>query len=76
MALPVPPQREYHIPRRLRVEMFRLNAAPEGVEAIPLDGQLRTWQASITGPPNSPYEGGKFFLYIIIPLKYVFCIFQ
>lgn len=71
MTLPIPHQREDHLrPRRLRIEIRTLNIdAPEGVEAVPLDDQLSHWQASILGPANSPYEGGKFFLYIIIPFS-------
>lgn len=76
MALPIPHQREDHFgARRLRAEMSTYTDAPEGVEAVPLDAQLSRWQASIIGPPNSPYEGGKFFIYIIIPFSYVFIIF-
>lgn len=42
----------------------------EGIDAVPLDNQQSHWQASILGPSNSPYEGGKFFLYIVIPNNY------
>lgn len=68
-------------PLRGRVNVLRANQlrndirsldieATEGIDAVPLDNQLSHWQASILGPPGSPYEGGKFFLYIIIPYSY------
>lgn len=51
---------------------FRLvnSYATEGIEAIPLDKQNTYWQASILGPPGSPYEGGKFFIFIFFPERY------
>ena len=53
---------------RLRGDIRALDVdATEGIDAVPLDNQLSHWQASIIGPTGSPYEGGKFFLYIIIP---------
>ncbi|ALC38560.1 morgue [Drosophila busckii] len=42
----------------------------EGISAIPLDRQNNYWQATILGPPGSPYEGGKFFLFIYFPERY------
>ncbi|EDW77803.1 uncharacterized protein Dwil_GK24680 [Drosophila willistoni] len=42
----------------------------EGISAIPLDRQNNYWQATILGPPGSPYEGGKFFLFIFFPERY------
>jgi len=42
----------------------------EGISAIPLDQQNNYWQATILGPPGSPYEGGKFFLFIFFPERY------
>lgn len=53
---------------RLRNDIRSLDVdATEGIDAVPLDNQLSHWQASILGPGCSPYEGGKFFLYIVIP---------
>ncbi|XP_017777532.1 PREDICTED: uncharacterized protein LOC108563384 [Nicrophorus vespilloides] len=43
---------------------------PDGIKAIPLDPMYCHWMASIKGPEGSPYEGGIFFLYIIIPYAY------
>ncbi|KAK2147842.1 hypothetical protein LSH36_532g06042 [Paralvinella palmiformis] len=57
--------------RRLRSELKTLRSdPPEGIQAAPLDGQCCHWQASITGPQGSPYEGGLFFLYLQIPHSY------
>lgn len=52
---------------RDRMARFEVN----GIRAVPLDGKLARWQASITGPANSSYEGGTFYLYIYLPLKCV-----
>lgn len=71
MTLRTPQQQENHFrARRLRGDIRTLTAdATEGIEAVPLDNSLSHWQASIVGPPNSPYEGGKFFLHILIPFS-------
>lgn len=56
---------------RLRGDIRSLDVdATEGIDAVPLDKQYSHWQASILGPAGSPYEGGKFFLYIVIPVQY------
>ncbi|KAA0196749.1 hypothetical protein HAZT_HAZT003879 [Hyalella azteca] len=56
---------------RLRTELRNLlSDSPEGIEAIPLDIQALHWQASIRGPDESPYQGGTFFLHILIPPRY------
>lgn len=57
--------------KRLRtIDIRSLDNEPDyGIDAAPLDNQLSHWQASILGPIGSPYEGGKFFLYVVIPLK-------
>jgi ubiquitin-conjugating enzyme E2 D/E len=46
--------------------------APEGIEALPLDSCYYHWQAPITGPVGSPYEGGVFYLYLKVPMLYPF----
>ena len=46
---------------------------PEGIEAAPLDQKCCHWQATITGPVGSPYEGGLFYLYLQIPYSYPMC---
>lgn len=54
--------------RRLRSELKTLKSdPPEGIRAEPLDRHCCHWQASITGPQGSPYEGGLFLLYLQIP---------
>ena len=56
--------------RRLRSELKTLQTdPPEGIQATPLDSICCHWQASITGPQGSPYEGGLFLLYLQIPQK-------
>ncbi|EDW04180.1 uncharacterized protein LOC6561817 [Drosophila grimshawi] len=55
----------------LRGEANLLNSyGTEGISAIPMDRQNNYWQATILGPPGSPYEGGKFFLFIYFPERY------
>lgn len=57
--------------RRLLLELKALNFdPPEGISAKPIDSSCYYWQASITGPRGSPYEGGIFYLYIQIPQSY------
>ncbi|ESO89748.1 hypothetical protein LOTGIDRAFT_124502, partial [Lottia gigantea] len=57
--------------RRLRSELRTLKTdPPEGIQATPLDRHCCHWQASITGPHGSPYEGGIFLLYLQIPQSY------
>ena len=54
--------------RRLRSELKTIRTdPPEGIQATPLDRHCCHWQASITGPRGSPYEGGLFLLYLQIP---------
>lgn len=56
---------------RLRSELKGLRAdRPQGIFAIPLDAKCCHWQASITGPVGSPYEGGIFYLYLQVPSSY------
>lgn len=58
--------------RRLRSELKTLRTdPPEGIQATPLDRHCCHWQASITGPHGSPYEGGLFLLYLQIPHRCV-----
>lgn len=57
--------------RRLRNDIRSIaQEGSTGIDALPLDMQETHWQASIIGPANSPYEGGKFFLYIRFPFNY------
>ncbi len=40
--------------------------------AGPTAGNLYEWTACIKGPPNTPYEGGKFLLQLKFPASYPF----
>ncbi|XP_071438772.1 uncharacterized protein morgue isoform X2 [Hetaerina americana] len=56
---------------RLRNELKSLRTdPPEGIRATPLDRECCHWQATITGPTGSPYEGGIFYLYLQVPYSY------
>ncbi|XP_076760608.1 modifier of rpr and grim, ubiquitously expressed [Xylocopa sonorina] len=56
---------------RLHSELKSLRIdPPEGIEATPLDQMCCHWQATITGPVGSPYEGGLFYLYLQVPCSY------
>ncbi|KAG8231127.1 hypothetical protein J437_LFUL010453 [Ladona fulva] len=56
---------------RLRSELKNLRTdPPEGIRATPLDRECCHWQATITGPTGSPYEGGLFYLYLQVPYSY------
>ncbi|XP_017892028.1 uncharacterized protein LOC108632156 isoform X2 [Ceratina calcarata] len=57
---------------RLHSELKSLRIdPPEGIEATPLDQMCCHWQATITGPVGSPYEGGLFYLYLQVPCRYL-----
>nr|CAD7257356.1 unnamed protein product [Timema shepardi] len=76
MALQLQPPGEENSWRRnrLRNELKGLRTdPPEGIEAVPLDPKCCHWQATITGPVGSPYEGGLFYLYIQVPYSYPMC---
>lgn len=70
MALKTPVRGSLNV---LRTNQLNMNITEfnfhitEGIDAVPLDMQQTHWQGYILGPPNSPYEGGKFFLYITLP---------
>ncbi|KAJ8673499.1 hypothetical protein QAD02_004761 [Eretmocerus hayati] len=68
-----PPRMEENSWRRnrLRIELKGLRSdPPEGIQATPLDQMCCHWQATITGPTGSPYEGGLFYLYLQVPYSY------
>ncbi|KAJ9582862.1 hypothetical protein L9F63_022821 [Diploptera punctata] len=76
MALQTQPPGEENSWRRnrLRNELKNLRTdPPEGIEAAPLDQKCCHWQATITGPVGSPYEGGLFYLYLQVPYSYPMC---
>lgn len=63
------PSRERRVGSELRSLM---TDPPEGLRATPLDSSYYHWQATISGPVSSPYEGGLFYIYMKVPLYYPF----
>ncbi|KAL6057083.1 Ubiquitin-conjugating enzyme E2 D4-like [Balamuthia mandrillaris] len=60
--------------RRLQKEVqdLTVNPPPEGISLGPLPEDMFHWQATILGPPNTPYEGGLFVVDLEIPRDYPF----
>ena len=60
--------------KRITREMNEMTNKPvDGCSAGPEnDSNLYEWQATVSGPIGSPYEGGTFFLKIIFPNDYPF----
>ncbi|ESQ38868.1 hypothetical protein EUTSA_v10022476mg [Eutrema salsugineum] len=51
-------------------ELLRFPAS--GFNAGPVAEDIYDWQATLLGPPSSPYEGGIFFISIRFPPEYPF----
>ena len=57
--------------KRLRKELDDMAQSPELLcTAGPVGDDLFVWQASLTGPPDSPYDGGRFLLELCFPPNY------
>ena len=60
--------------KRIKTELDEFNKSPpEGCYAGPVDdNDIYNWQATIMGPPGSPYENDIFFLNVRFPSDYPF----
>ena len=59
--------------RRLQNELKQFNiSSAAGISAHLKEDNLFEWEASIQGPPGTPYEGGTFILDLIFPASYPF----
>ncbi|RKO95560.1 UBC-like protein, partial [Caulochytrium protostelioides] len=57
--------------KRLTVEYKRLQTQPPPyIVAKPLESNLFEWHYILTGPPDSPYEGGEYHGRIVFPNTY------
>ena len=66
--------------RRLKKELKTIFKDPVAFcSAGPVDNDLYTWNATIVGPSDSPFEGGIFYLKIKFPVDYPYrppkCVF-
>lgn len=56
---------------RLRKEYLRLEAEPvPHISAAPLPSNLLEWHYVISGPPDTPYHGGRYHGKLIFPPEY------
>jgi ubiquitin-protein ligase len=50
-------------------EEFKKNKPLGGIGG-PINGDLKHWEVTIPGPPNTPFEGGRFRIEIILDDNY------
>ncbi|KAJ3261428.1 Ubiquitin-conjugating enzyme E2 6 [Chytriomyces hyalinus] len=59
--------------KRLQKEYQMMGSnPPEFIQAKPLDSNILVWHYVVTGPPDSPYEGGQYHGKVIFPEEYPF----
>jgi len=59
------------LPKRIIKETHRLTAEPvPGIEAVPDESNARYFHVIVSGPKESPYEGGTFKLELFLPEEY------
>ncbi|XP_072157320.1 ubiquitin-conjugating enzyme E2 N [Bemisia tabaci] len=59
------------LPRRIIKETQRLLQEPvPGISAIPDESNARYFHVIVTGPEDSPFEGGSFKLELFLPEDY------
>ncbi|EPY50173.1 ubiquitin conjugating enzyme Ubc13 [Schizosaccharomyces cryophilus OY26] len=59
------------LPKRIIKEIDTLTRdPPPGIEASPMEDNLRYFQITIEGPHQSAYDGGKFHLELFLPEEY------
>jgi len=59
------------LPKRITKEIERLMHEPApGIQAIPHEDNLRYFDVEMSGPSQSPFEGGLFKLELFLPEEY------